>query len=223
MRATFLAKLAVLILAAIALIYGISIVIGKDAVGPRIIERPETVASAMPAVVLAIPETTPTAAPISATEIPPSVSTPSSAQEKKLEAYQVDVKNSVQLLEEGNATQARTEMSVAIDKAIGDGVSAAQVDVLRNMLMRIEYCKAGPEGMLAWLSTPEAALADTQLCGAVSIDRSRMKLFDLDASAQRGLVQLSSTKEPEEETAFKSFGERSQDKFKQKRNFEKWS
>ena len=57
----------------------------------------------------------------------------------------------------------------------------------------------------------------------IGIDRSRMKLFDLDASAQRDLVQLSTTKEPEEETAFKSFGERSQDKFKQKRNFEKWS
>ena len=58
----------------------------------------------------------------------------------------------------------------------------------------------------------------------IGIDRSRMKLFDLDASAQRDLLQLSSTiKEPEEETAFKSFGERSQDKFKQKRNFDKWS
>ena len=57
----------------------------------------------------------------------------------------------------------------------------------------------------------------------IGIDRSRMKLFDLDASAQRDLVQLSTTKEPEEETAFKSFGERSQDKFKQKRNFDKWS
>ena len=57
----------------------------------------------------------------------------------------------------------------------------------------------------------------------IGIDRSRMKLFDLDASAQRDLLQLSTTKEPEEETAFKSFGERSQDKFKQKRNFDKWS
>ena len=176
MRATFLAKLAVLILAAIALIYGISIVIGKSAVAPQIIQRPETVRGATPAVVLAIPETTPTVAPIPAAEIPQTVSAPSSTQEKKVEAYQADVKNSVQLLEEGNAAQARIEMSLAIERAIGDGVSAAQVDVLRNMLMRIEYCKAGPEGMLAWLSTPEAALADTQSCGAVSIDRSRMKI-----------------------------------------------
>ena len=176
MRATFLAKLTVLILAAIALIYGISIVIGKSAVAPQIIERSETVGSATPAVVLAIPETTPSAASIPATEIPPTVGAPSSAQEKKLEAYQVDVKNSVQLLEEGNAAQARIEMNLAIERAIGDGVSAAQVDVLRNMLMRIEYCQAGPEGMLAWLSTTEAALADAQTCCAVSIDRSRMKI-----------------------------------------------
>ncbi len=83
MRATFLAKLTVLILAAIALIYGISIVIGKDAVAPRIIERPEIVRGATPAVVLAIPETTPTATSIPATEIPPTVGAPSSAQEKK--------------------------------------------------------------------------------------------------------------------------------------------
>ena len=82
MRATFLAKLAVLILAAIALIYGISIVIGKSAVAPQIIQRPETVRGATPAVVLAIPETTPTVALIPAAEIPPTVSAPSSAQEK---------------------------------------------------------------------------------------------------------------------------------------------
>ena len=58
----------------------------------------------------------------------------------------------------------------------------------------------------------------------VGIDRAKMKLFDLDESAQRGLVAITSASDddkPEED--FKTFRERSQEKFTKNRNFEKWS
>jgi hypothetical protein len=58
----------------------------------------------------------------------------------------------------------------------------------------------------------------------VGIDRSKMKLFDLDESAQRGIINMSESKdeESEDEGEFKTFRERMSDKFK-KRDFADWS
>jgi replicative DNA helicase len=58
----------------------------------------------------------------------------------------------------------------------------------------------------------------------VGIDRSKMKLFDLDESAQRGIINMPEVKDEDEEDAgeFKSFRERMNDKFK-KRDFADWS
>lgn len=58
----------------------------------------------------------------------------------------------------------------------------------------------------------------------VGIDRSKMKLFDLDESAQRGIINMPESKneDGEEEGEFKTFRERMSDKFK-KRDFADWS
>lgn len=57
----------------------------------------------------------------------------------------------------------------------------------------------------------------------VGIDRSKMKLFDLDESAQRGIINMPEKTDEDEETGeFKSFRERMTDKFK-KRDFADWS
>jgi hypothetical protein len=58
----------------------------------------------------------------------------------------------------------------------------------------------------------------------VGIDRSKMKLFDLDESAQRGIINIAEPKDEESEGdgEFKTFRERMTDKFK-KRDFADWS
>lgn len=58
----------------------------------------------------------------------------------------------------------------------------------------------------------------------VGIDRSKMKLFDLDESAQRGIINMPESKDEdvEDEGEFKTFRERMSDKFK-KRDFADWS
>jgi replicative DNA helicase len=58
----------------------------------------------------------------------------------------------------------------------------------------------------------------------VGIDRSKMKLFDLDESAQRGIINITESKDDdsEDEGEFKTFRERMGDKFK-KRDFADWS
>jgi hypothetical protein len=57
----------------------------------------------------------------------------------------------------------------------------------------------------------------------VGIDRSKMKLFDLDESAQRGIINIPEKSDEEENAGeFKSFRERMSDKFK-KRDFADFS
>lgn len=58
----------------------------------------------------------------------------------------------------------------------------------------------------------------------VGIDRSKMKLFDLDESAQRGIINITESKNDEDEDTgeFKTFRERMGEKFK-KRDFADWS
>jgi hypothetical protein len=58
----------------------------------------------------------------------------------------------------------------------------------------------------------------------VGIDRSKMKLFDLDESAQRGIINMPEVKDEDEEQTgeFKTFRERMGEKFK-KRDFADWS
>jgi hypothetical protein len=61
----------------------------------------------------------------------------------------------------------------------------------------------------------------------VGIDRSKMKLFDLDPSAQRNIILEGGrgNEEEEEDTGgFKTFRDRMNDKFdKKKRDFADWS
>ena len=61
----------------------------------------------------------------------------------------------------------------------------------------------------------------------IGIDRSKMKLFDLDPSAQRNIILEGGRgkEDDEEETdkGFKTFRDRMNDKFEKKRNFADWS
>ena len=178
MRATLLLKLVVLVLSVIAVIYGISIVLQSNNADKHSNQPPATLNTITPDSKLTSAQ--PSAPHETEAE---SSSAPSIGKEPdtKEDTYKVAAKKSVQFLEEGNPAQSQIEMRVAIGMASKQGAPAAQLDVLRNMLMRIEYCKAGPEAMLAWLATSEAALVDTDVCGVVSIDRVRMKIEALVA------------------------------------------
>jgi hypothetical protein len=57
----------------------------------------------------------------------------------------------------------------------------------------------------------------------VGVDRSKMKLFDLDASAQQGISKMGDADaEEKEQGGFKTFRQRMEDKFV-KKNFDDWS
>jgi len=57
----------------------------------------------------------------------------------------------------------------------------------------------------------------------VGVDRSKMKLFDLDTSAQQGISKMGDAEEKDEQQGgFKTFRQRMEDKFV-KKNFDDWS
>ncbi|MSR34244.1 MAG: hypothetical protein EXS12_05530 [Phycisphaerales bacterium] len=167
MRISFLAKFAVLIIAAIALIYGVFIVIGKNDSAFDGAVRPSTMQTDKHVAVLESHSSTPqleTVAPV----LEP---------EKKVDdSVQKLVKNSVQFLEEGNGAQSLVDMRLAIDLAKAQNVAPAELDALSNMLMRIEYCAHGPDGMLTWLASAEATLSISDPLASASLDRSRIKI-----------------------------------------------
>ena len=178
MRATLIFKLVVLVLSVIAVIYGISIVLQSNNADKHSNQPPATSNTITPGSKLTSAQPSAPHETEAASSSAPSIG---KEPDTKEDTYQVTAKKAVQFLEEGNPAQSQIEMRVAIGMASEQGAPAAQLDVLRNMLMRIEYCKAGPEAMLAWLATSEAALVDTDVCGVVSIDRVRMKIEALVA------------------------------------------
>jgi len=167
MSVKFLAKLIVLMIAAIALIYGIFIVIGKNGASWDGTVQPSVAQVDKPVAVTDIPVTAP-----QTTAVMPLVD----PEKEAADAVQKRVKKSVQFLEEGNSAQALVEMRAAIDVAKSQRASPAEMDVLCNMLMRIEYCEHGPDGMLTWIASPEAALAVADPLAPSSLERSRMKI-----------------------------------------------
>ena len=167
MSVKFLAKLVVLIIAAIALIYGVFIVIGKNGASWDGTVQPSAAQVDKPVAVTDIPVTAP-----QTTAMMPLVD----PVKEDAAAVQKRVKKSVQFLEEGNSAQALVEMRAAIDVAKSQIASPAEMDVLCNMLMRIEYCEHGPDGLLTWLSSPEATLAVADPLAPGSLERSRMKI-----------------------------------------------
>jgi len=167
MSVKFLAKLIVLMIAAIALIYGIFIVIGKNGASWDGTVQPSVAQVDKPVAVTDIPVTAP-----QTTAVMPLVD----PEKEAADAVQKRVKKSVQFLEEGNSAQALVEMRAAIDVAKSQRASPAEMDVLCNMLMRIEYCEHGPDGMLTWIASPEAALAVADPLATGSLERSRMKI-----------------------------------------------
>ena len=167
MSVKFLSKLVVLMIAAIALIYGIFIVIGKNGASWDGTVQPSVAQVDKPVAVTDIPVTAP-----QTTAVMPLVD----PEKEAADAVQKRVKKSVQFLEEGNSAQALVEMRAAIDVAKSQIASPAEMDVLCNMLMRIEYCEHGPDGMLTWIASPEAALAVADPLATGSLERSRMKI-----------------------------------------------
>jgi len=167
MSVKFLSKLVVLMIAAIALIYGIFIVIGKNGASWDGTVQPSVAQVDKPVAVTDIPVTAP-----QTTAVMPLVD----PEKEAADAVQKRVKKSVQFLEEGNSAQALVEMRAAIDVAKSQRASPAEMDVLCNMLMRIEYCEHGPDGMLTWIASPEAALAVADPLATGSLERSRMKI-----------------------------------------------
>ncbi len=167
MSVKFLAKLIVLMIAAIALIYGVFIVIGKNGASWDGTVQPSVAQVDKPVAVTDIPVTAP-----QTTAVMPLVD----PEKEAADAVQKRVKKSVQFLEEGNSAQALVEMRAAIDVAKSQRASPAEMDVLCNMLMRIEYCEHGPDGMLTWIASPEAALAVADPLATGSLERSRMKI-----------------------------------------------
>ncbi|MEI6272041.1 MAG: hypothetical protein WCQ03_01060 [Phycisphaerae bacterium] len=167
MSVKFLAKLIVLMIAAIALIYGIFIVIGKNGASWDGTVQPSVAQVDKPVAVTDIPVTAP-----QTTAVMPLVD----PEKEAADAVQKRVKKSVQFLEEGNSAQALVEMRAAIDVAKSQRALPAEMDVLCNMLMRIEYCEHGPDGMLTWIASPEAALAVADPLATGSLERSRMKI-----------------------------------------------
>jgi len=167
MSVKFLSKLVVLMIAAIALIYGIFIVIGKNGASWDGTVQPSVAQVDKPVAVTDIPVTAP-----QTTAVMPLVD----PEKEAADAVQKRVKKSVQFLEEGNSAQALVEMRAAIDVAKSQRASPAEIDVLCNMLMRIEYCEHGPDGMLTWIASPEAALAVADPLATGSLERSRMKI-----------------------------------------------
>ena len=167
MSVKFLSKLVVLMIAAIALIYGVFIVIGKNGASWDGTVQPSAAQVDKPVAVADIPVTAP-----QTTAMMPLVD----PVKEDADAVQKRVKKSVQFLEEGNSAQALVEMRAAIDVAKSQIASPAEMDVLCNMLMRIEYCEHGPDGMLTWLASPEAALAVADPLATGSLERSRMKI-----------------------------------------------
>ena len=167
MSVKFLSKFVVLMIAAIALIYGVFIVIGKNGASWDGTVQPSAAQVDKPVAVADIPVTAP-----QKTAVMPLVD----SVKEDADAVQKRVKKSVQFLEEGNSAQALVEMRAAIDVAKSQIASPAEMDVLCNMLMRIEYCEHGPDGMLTWLASPEAALAVADPLATGSLERSRMKI-----------------------------------------------
>ena len=167
MSVKFLSKFVVLMIAAIALIYGVFIVIGKNGASWDGTVQPSAAQVDKPVAVADIPVTAP-----QTTAVMPLVD----PVKEDADAVQKRVKKSVQFLEEGNSAQALVEMRAAIDVAKSQIASPAEMDVLCNMLMRIEYCEHGPDGMLTWLASPEAALAVADPLATGSLERSRMKI-----------------------------------------------
>ena len=167
MSVKFLSKFVVLMIAAIALIYGVFIVIGKNGASWDGTVQPSAAQVDKPVAVNDIPVTEP-----QTTAVMPLVD----PVKEDADAVQKRVKKSVQFLEEGNSAQALVEMRAAIDVAKSQIASPAEMDVLCNMLMRIEYCEHGPDGMLTWLASPEAALAVADPLATGSLERSRMKI-----------------------------------------------
>ena len=167
MSVKFLAKLVVLMISAIALIYGIFIVIGKNNAPLDGSGQPSAAQVDKPVAVANIPVIAP-----QTTAVMPLVD----PVKEDADAVQKRVKKSVQFLEEGNSAQALVEMRAAIDVAKSQIASPTEMDVLCNMLMRIEYCEHGPDGMLTWLDSPEATLAVADPLAPGSLERSRMKI-----------------------------------------------
>ena len=167
MSVKFLSKLVVLMIAAIALIYGVFIVIGKNGASWDGTVQPSAAQVDKPVAVANIPVTAP-----QTTAMMPLVD----PVKEDADAVQKRVKKSVQFLEEGNSAQALVEMRAAIDAAKLQIASPVEMDVLCNMLMRIQYCENGPDGMLTWLASPEAALAVADPLATGSLERSRMKI-----------------------------------------------
>ncbi|MCE9618566.1 MAG: hypothetical protein K8R92_01490 [Planctomycetes bacterium] len=166
MKARFLLK-AVVIIAAFAALYGIA-----DVVLPFLAESAKE-AHPGPAT-LAKPGMAPIE-PANAAQ-PGDGDQSAPANQKSDDSHSAIVKKSVQRLEEGNAAQSLVEMQAAIDLAKQQGASPTEVDALRNMQMRIHWCQDGPEGMLAWMSAPEAALAVPDPQSPAVIDRDRMEI-----------------------------------------------
>ena len=167
MSVKFLSKLVVLMIAAIALIYGVFIVIGKNGASWDGTVQPSAAQVDKPVAVENISVTAP-----QTTAVMPLVD----PEKEAADAVQKRVKKSVQFLEEGNSAQALVEMRAAIDVAKSQIASPAEMDVLCNMLMRIEYCEHGPDGMLTWIASPEAALAVADPLATGSLERSRIKI-----------------------------------------------
>ena len=167
MSVKFLAKLVVLVIAAIALIYGVFIALGKSGASWDGTGQQSTQQVDKPVVVANIPVTSPQTKAVMPMVDP---------VKEDADAVQKRVKKSVQFLEEGNSAQALVDMRAAIDVAKSQIASPAEMDVLCNMLMRIEYCENGPVGMLTWLASPEAALAVADPLAPGSLERSRMKI-----------------------------------------------
>jgi hypothetical protein len=59
----------------------------------------------------------------------------------------------------------------------------------------------------------------------VGVDRSKMKLFDLDTSAQQGISKMGDADKDDEQEqgGFRTFRQRMEDKFVKKNNFDDWS
>jgi tetratricopeptide (TPR) repeat protein len=167
MSVKFLSKLVVLMIAAIALIYGVFIVIGKNGASWDGTVEPSAAQVDKPVAVADISVTAP-----QTTAMMPLVD----PVKEDADAVQKRVKKSVQFLEEGNSAQALVEMRAAIDAAKSQIASPVEMDVLCNMLMLIQYCENGPDGMLTWLASPEAALAIADPLATGSLERSRMKI-----------------------------------------------
>ncbi len=167
MRTTLIAKLVVLLLAAIALVYGISLVMQINPTPVNGQGAPKTLQASTPNVVVQTPSP--------AAQVP-QIAPMVAPQSNNVDSVEMLVNNAVQSLEEGDGTRSLLQMRLAIDAAKSQNMSPAQLDALNNMLMRIEYCEHGAASVLTWLDSPEAALVTDDRLSPVSLDRSRLKI-----------------------------------------------